>query len=133
MKLNRKRILLADCDEDYLIVLEKLLEDAGFDTTIAWGGKEALEVAYASAFDLALLNEYLPDAKCEEVLQALQKHGRRTLCIVMHPNVPRIADFMRFEGLGAKDIVCKRPYRQIVGLVRECLAWNEDEREVLAA
>jgi CheY-like chemotaxis protein len=30
MKAQRKKILVADCHEDVLIVLEKLLEDAGF-------------------------------------------------------------------------------------------------------
>jgi hypothetical protein len=36
MNPTRKRILLADCHEDVLINLEKLLEDAGFETTTAW-------------------------------------------------------------------------------------------------
>jgi len=33
MKPSRKRILVVDCHEDVLIILERLLEDAGFDTT----------------------------------------------------------------------------------------------------
>jgi len=131
MKTKRKKILLADCDEDVLIALEKLLEDAGFDTRTAWTAMEALRLVDSSAFDLALVNEYLPDAKCEEVVKALQRRGKSTLCIVMQPRAPRDVDFMRFEGVGARDIVCKRPYRQIVELVRECFVGHE--REVLAA
>jgi len=131
MKTNRKRILLADCDEEVLITLEKLLEDAGFETITAWTAKQALKLTDSHPFDLALVNEYLPDAKCEEVVKALQGRGRRTLCIVMHPGIPRVVDFVRFAGLGARDIVCKRPYRQIVDLVRECFVC--DGREVLAA
>ena len=30
-------------------------------------------------------------------------------------------DLTRFEALGAKDIVCKHCFRQIVEIVRECL------------
>lgn len=33
MKTLRKNILVADCHEETLIALEKILEDAGFDTT----------------------------------------------------------------------------------------------------
>ncbi len=121
MKPTRKRILIADCHEDVLIVLERLLEDAGFDTTTVWTAKEALTLADAHVFDLVLVNEYLPDAECDDVLKALQKRGEQTACIVMQPSAPEIGDFARFEALGARDIVCKHCCRQIVEIVRECL------------
>jgi DNA-binding response OmpR family regulator len=131
MKPKRKRILLADCHEDVLIALEKLLEDAGFDTTTAWTAKEALTLADCSAFDLVLVSEYLPDDKCEEVLKALQQGGKQTVCIVMHPCVPEFMDFVRFESFGARDIVSKRPYVRIVELLRDHFA--RDRNEILAA
>jgi DNA-binding response OmpR family regulator len=121
MKPSRKRILIADCHEDILIILERLLEDAGFDTTTVWTAKEALKLADSHAFDLILINEYLPDAECEDVLKALQRKGEQIPCIVMQPSAPEIVDFTRFEALGAKDIVCKHCFRQIVEIVRECL------------
>jgi CheY-like chemotaxis protein len=96
-------------------------EDAGFDTTTVWSAKEALKLAESHAFDLILINEYLPDAECQDVLRALQKRGRQTPCIVLQPSAPEIVDFRRFEALGAKDIVCKHCFRQIVEIVRECL------------
>ena len=121
MNPTRKRVLVADCHEDVLIVLERLLEDAGFDTTTVWTAKEAVKLVDSHSFDLVLVNEYLPDAECEEVLSALRKRGVTTPCIVMQPNAPEIVDFTRFEALGAKDIVCKHCFRQIVEIVRECL------------
>jgi DNA-binding response OmpR family regulator len=121
MKPSRKRVLIADCHEDILIILERLLEDAGFDTTTVWTAKEALKLADSHAFDLILINEYLPDAECEDVLKALQRKGEQIPCIVMQPSAPEIVDFTRFEALGAKDIVCKHCFRQIVEIVRECL------------
>ena len=121
MKTTRQRILIADCHEDVLIILERLLEDAGFDTTTVWTAKEALKLADSHAFDLILINEYLPDAECEDVLKALQRKGEQTPCIVMQPSAPEIVDFTRFEALGAKGIVCKHCFRQIVEIVRECL------------
>ena len=121
MKPTRKRILVADCHEDVLIILERLLEDAGFDTTTVWTAKEALNLADSHAFDLILINEYLPDAECEDVLRVLQKRDEQTPCIVMQPSAPEIVDFTRFGALGAKDIVCNHCSRQIVEIVRECL------------
>jgi len=121
MTPTRKRILIADCHEDALIILEKLLEDAGFDATTVWTAKGALRRADSHVFDLVLVNEYLPDAECEDVLRALQKRGRQIPCIVMQPSAPEFIDFSRFEALGAKDIVCKHCFRRIVEIVRECL------------
>ncbi|HYM74355.1 MAG TPA: response regulator [Candidatus Dormibacteraeota bacterium] len=121
MTPTRKRILIADCNEDVLIILEKLLEDAGFDTTTAWTAEEALKLADSHVFDLVIVNQYLPDADCEDVLTALQKRGRPIPCIVMQPSAPEFVDFARFEALGAKDIVCKHCFLQIVEIVRECL------------
>lgn len=131
MKTKRKRILLADCHEDVLIALEKLLEDAGFDTTTAWTEKEALTLAESSTFDLALVNEHLFDVECERVLKALQKGGKRTFCVVMYSSIPKIVDFVRFKGLGARDIVCKRPYVRILDLVRKHFVG--DGNEILVA
>jgi CheY-like chemotaxis protein len=49
MKAQRK-ILVADCHEDVLIVLEKLLEHAGFDTTTVWTARDALNLVDSLAF-----------------------------------------------------------------------------------
>jgi DNA-binding response OmpR family regulator len=132
MKQRRKRILLADCHEDVLITLEKLLEDAGFETTTAWTAKEALKLVDSTAFDLAIVNEYLPDAECEELLKAIQKTGRRTLCVVMQPSEPVFMDFVRFGASGAKDIVCKRSFWQILQLAKECLVCDREKQVSVA-
>ena len=131
MNQSRKRILVADGHEDVLIILERLLEDAGFDTTTVWTAKEALKLLDSQAFDLVLVNEYLPDAECDEVLTALRKRPVHTPCIVMQPSPPEIIDLTRFEALGAKDIVCKHCFRRIVEIVRECLLC--DRKPILAA
>jgi CheY-like chemotaxis protein len=118
MKPARKRILIVDCHEDVLIILERLLEDAGFDTTTVWTAKEALKLFDSRAFDLVLVNEYLPDAECEEVLKTLQQREERTPCIVMQSSAPEVVDFTRLEAVGAQDIVRKHCFRQIVEIVR---------------
>lgn len=125
MKAARKRVLVADCHEDVLIVLEKLLEDAGFDATTVWTARDALKLVESHAFDLVLVNEYLPDAKCEEFLRELHRRGESVTCIVMQPGAPEMTDFTGLEALGAREVVCKYAYRQIVEMVRECLACDK--------
>ena len=121
MKAQRKKVLVADCHEDVLIVLEKLLEDAGFDTTTAWSATDALKLLDSNDFDLVLINKYLPEARCEELLKELDKRGESMPRIVMLPERPAMNDFTRLEALGAGDVVCKYAYRQVVESVRKCL------------
>jgi DNA-binding response OmpR family regulator len=119
MRTVRKKILIADCHEEVLIALEKMLEDEGFDTRTAWTAKDALFLLGSEPFDLVLVNEYLPDAECEDILKALQ---RQIPCIVMQPSSPEITDIAALVSLGAIDVVCKYAYRQIVAVVSACLA-----------
>jgi DNA-binding response OmpR family regulator len=125
MKTPRKKVLVADCHEEVLIALEKILEDAGFDTTTVWTARDALKLVDSQVFDLLLVNEYLPDAECEDLLKALRTRGAQMPCIVMQPSAPEITDFRGLEALGARDIVCKYAYRQIVEVVSECLACDK--------
>jgi DNA-binding NtrC family response regulator len=124
MKSVRKKVLVADCHEEVLIALEKMLEDAGFDTTTAWTARETLALVDSQVFDLVLVNEYLPDAECEDLLKAMQKKGAQIPCIVMQPSAPAITNLAALQALGAHHVVCKHAYQQIVEIVGECLACN---------
>lgn len=125
MKTSRKKVLIADCHEEVLIALEKMLEDAGFDTTTAWTARETLALMDSQVFDLVLVNEYLPDAECEDLLKALQKRGAQMPCVVMQPSAPEITNIRGLQTLGVRDIVCKHAYRQIVEVVSEYLACDK--------
>jgi DNA-binding response OmpR family regulator len=126
MKAQRKKILVADCHEDGLIVLEKLLEDAGFETTTVWTAKDALRLVESHVFDLVLLSK-LPGAECEELLKQLQEKHESVNCIVMLSNLPEMMEFTALEGLGARDVVCKHAYGQILEMVKECLACDQKQ------
>ncbi|HEV2400228.1 MAG TPA: response regulator [Candidatus Sulfotelmatobacter sp.] len=128
MERQRKKILVADCHEDGLIVLEKLLEDAGFDTTTVWTAKEALRLVESHVFDLVLLSKYLPDSECDELLKVLRKRGEIVTCVVMLPSEPEMTDFINLETSGARDVVCKHAYKQVLETVRECLAYDKKSR-----
>ncbi len=121
MTMNRRKILIADCDEHVLINLERLLEDAGYDTTTAWNAKEFRQLVNSRVFDLVLVNEYLPDAECEDLLQTMQEVNRLAHCIVLKPKVRSCHDFSDLDYSGTRDIVCKYAYPQIVDMVQQRL------------
>jgi hypothetical protein len=79
----------------------------------------------SQAFDLVLMNEYLRDAECEDLLKALRKRGTQMPCIVMQPSAPGITEFTKFLGLGARDVVCKYAFRQIVEVVSKYFPRNQ--------
>jgi len=122
MKTSRKKVLVADCHEDVLIVLEKLLEDAGFDTRTVWTARDALKLMESQVFDLVVVNEYLPDAECEDFLETLRERGVQVPCIVMQPSAPEITDKKALQARGAREIVCKHAYQKILETVSKCLA-----------
>ena len=121
MTTARKRILIADCYVEVLLALERMLEDAGFDTTIAWTGRDVLGLIQSQAFDLVLVNKYLPDTECEDILETLQQTGASIPCIVMQPSTPESAELDALRAAGACDVVCKYAYYQIVELVTDWL------------
>ena len=126
----RKRILVADCHHDSLILLEKILEDAEFDTTTVWTADEALTLLETRAFDLLLVNEYLPDADCDELLQVIKKRGTRLPCIIMQPSATCITALSRLKTFGVLAVVTNRAYPEILAAVRKCLRPEESEIRV---
>jgi DNA-binding NtrC family response regulator len=132
MKTPRKKVLIADCHEEVLIALEKMLEDAGFDTTTVWTARDTLRLVDSQVFDLVLVNEYLPDADCEDLLKALHKRGAQVPCIVMQPSAPEITNVADLRALGARNIVCKYSYQQIVKVISECLVCDKEVLPLVA-
>ena len=83
--------------------------------------RDVLKLVDSQGFDLILANEYLPDAQCEDLLTALRLRGVGIPCVVMQPYAPEMADIAGLEALGARHIVYKYAYQQIVKIVSECL------------
>ena len=120
MKAARRKVLIADCHEEVLIALEKMLEDEGFETRTVWTGKDAIELLESESFDLFLINEYLPDVDCEEILKELRRRGERTTCIVMQPSAPEITQFSDLKALGSADVTLHlAPKSEVVPLLEE--------------
>lgn len=59
-QLPRKRVLIADDDESIRRLVAKVLSRAGFDTTEAVDGQEAIELLAREHFDAVVLDIMMP-------------------------------------------------------------------------
>jgi two-component system KDP operon response regulator KdpE len=120
-KAARKRILVIDDDEQVLISLQCLLENEGYETTVAWSGQEGLALLRSKGFDLVLLDDYLRDIEHEEIFNEIRGMGTQTLVILTESSLtPETRRY--FLDMGAQAIVGKwAPCVEIADEVRNCL------------
>ena len=95
------RVLIVDHDENALIALKTLLEEATYDTTKARSGQKALQLLCHGTFDLVLLDDNLLDEGGEEIVRQVRNVSRSAPVIVMQ-SMPLSADrSVRYARLGA--------------------------------
>ena len=119
---RHKRVLIVDGHEEVLISLEKLLEDAGFNTTTSWTAADAARFLRSTQYDVVLVNEYLPDCYCEALLRA-RKRNDEACWIVMQGTAPEMSDRDRFIRLGADAVVCKHQTQQFLKRCARMTSW----------
>ena len=111
------RILLIDDDLGLSELLGQLLELEGFKLTLAYDGKQGLELALAGDYDLILLDVMLPKLNGFEVLRALRQHKQTPVLMI----TARGDEIDRVVGLeiGADDYLPK-PFndRELIARIR---------------
>jgi CheY-like chemotaxis protein len=121
-RVARKRILVIDDDEHVLISLECLLENEGYETTLAWSGQEGLELLRSRAFDLVLLDDFLRDIEHEEIFDEIRGMQIQPP-VVLTESAPMPEARRHFIDLGATAVLGKwAPREEIAAEVRKCLA-----------
>jgi DNA-binding response OmpR family regulator len=104
---NNPRILIADPDERVLIDLERVLQDAGFDTTTAWSSKQMQDLIGERRFDLLLVADHPPEINCETILRQTRQGGWGTPVIVLEGKQRHPFAEPYLLTLGAHEIVHK--------------------------
>ncbi len=115
----RKRILLVDLDELVLIQLQKVLEDAGFDTTTTWELREARELLRSCPFDMLLVGDHPPEIPAGDLLKQVRDTHSGIQCMVLQSAAPAAHDY--FRSLGALAVVAKHRHHEIVQLIKNQL------------
>lgn len=103
------RILIAEDEPRIAAFLEKGLRANGFTTSLANDGREAVEKALASQFDLLILDLGLPDQDGFQVLEQLRGQGEQIPIIILTARDDITDKIAGLEG-GADDYVTK-PFR----------------------
>lgn len=114
------KILIADNDEDVLVALERALEDEGYDTAVTVSGDVAFQVLSSGAFDLLVLDDYLSDRHCIQVLTHFQSSGVKPLVIVTYHQLPSRPEREQLRSLGVSTLVSKGAPIELVRTVN-CL------------
>lgn len=75
-------ILLADDDEDYLVMTSAFLKQKGFNISKVNDGKKALEELKTGKYQIALLDYFMPELNGEEVVSEIRKENKEIIIIL---------------------------------------------------
>lgn len=118
-----KKILIVDDEINIVIALEFLMEQAGYNTEVAYNGLDALTMANDFAPDLILLDVMMPKMNGYDVCQRIrQEPNGKQPKIVMLTAKGREAEVAKGLALGADTYVTK-PFstRDLVSNVQRLL------------
>ncbi len=116
------RILIVDDEPNIVMSLEFILQQSGFETSVARDGEEALQEVERFRPDLVLLDVMMPRRDGYEVCQTLRAGGWTDLKIVMLTAKGRETEVAKGLAVGADAYVTK-PFstRELVEQVRTIL------------
>jgi CheY-like chemotaxis protein len=123
------RILVVDDDPMVCITIEVCLQRHGFEVTVADGGEAGIGALEASAFDLMLVDIFMPHMRGFESIRVFHERAPAIPLIAMsgyafaHTASPS-PDFLRMAlELGATRCL-RKPFtpRALLAVVNECLA-----------
>ncbi|WP_405097563.1 response regulator [Oceanobacillus sp. FSL H7-0719] len=101
-----EEILVVDDQPGIRLLLTDILTDAGYNTTTASTGKEALDKLKEKRFSLILLDYKLPIIDGVEVLKKIEKQNLNVPAIVMSGLAEKIEDELKGYPL-VKDLLAK--------------------------
>ena len=116
-------ILVVDDDRDLLKLVQTVLTRAGHTLTLARDGQEALDIALAHDFDLAVVDVMMPTMDGYELTRRLRADDRtRFLPILILTARTQVADQMLAAEAGADGYLSKPlSYKELTDKVRQLI------------
>jgi two-component system, cell cycle response regulator DivK len=100
--------LVIEDNEDNIIVITQLLQNAGYQTLNAMTGKDGLEMVHANQPDFILLDIQLPDMSGLEVLKKLRAiEEGKNLPVIAVTSYAMIGDAKRLLDAGCNGYIEK--------------------------
>lgn len=124
---NKKRILIADDDREFVEMLSIQLEAAGYETVFAYEGIRAIELAHKERPDLIILDWKMPAGEGGSVLSFLAKEDdTKHIPVIILTGVDEPEVEEKALKLKAKAFIHK-PYepRALLQKIREVFQWRE--------
>jgi len=106
--MKRSKILVVDDSETNLVLLEAILEDDGFDVSIAYNVKEAETQLQKDIPNLILLDLLMPNENGFSLLQKLKSNEiMRDIPVIIVTAFANSENNIKAKHLGAADIIEK--------------------------
>lgn len=102
-----KRILVVDDEPHIVLLLRAYLERSGYEVEEAFTGNEAIDLMTSNAYDLVLLDFFLPDRIGIDICRNMRLHNRlknTPIIVVTAFSNREPADFL---ADGASDVLFK--------------------------
>jgi EAL domain-containing protein (putative c-di-GMP-specific phosphodiesterase class I)/DNA-binding response OmpR family regulator len=118
-----EKILIVDDDEDVLLIVQTILDNAGYSAILARNGREGVEKAISVNPDLILLDVMMPELSGWEVCTTLKSAPEtRQIPIAMLTVKSEIRDLITGMQVGADDYITK-PFtrKKLLSTVRRLL------------
>ena len=117
------KVLLVDDNNFSLKLLQKQLEDSGYEVTTAVDGIKALNVVRTTPPDIILLDVMMPRLDGYKVCKLLRMDERfTTLPIIMLTSKAGEEDRMLGLELGVNDFILKNAdFQEIARVIKKCL------------
>jgi EAL domain-containing protein (putative c-di-GMP-specific phosphodiesterase class I)/DNA-binding response OmpR family regulator len=118
-----EKILIVDDDEDVLLIVQTILDNAGYSAIVARNGREGVEKAIGANPDLILLDVMMPELSGWEVCTTLKSAPEtRQIPIAMLTVKSEIRDLITGMQVGADDYITK-PFtrKKLLSTVRRLL------------
>ena len=131
MPNNAISILIVDDEEPYREVLNHLLIAAGYSTTLASDGVEAINILQKKSFDAALLDVQMPRVNGLEVLEFIKDHYL-DMQTIMVTAVNDVSIAVKCMQLGAYTYITK-PYNtsELLAVVERAVERKKDRKSVV--
>ncbi len=111
LRMNKKKILIVDDEEDMLLVLAKDLAARGYSIITAGNGKEAMLLAKSERPDLVILDILMPGMDGLEVAARLKEDpGTRDLPVVFLTCLRLKEEEIKRGFVVDGDVMLAKPY-----------------------
>lgn len=124
-----KKILLADDDLKYSLLLKKFLQQNGYDVSYAGNGKMALDLFFKEKADVVLLDINMPELNGFEVAQEIRKKDQKVIMFFLTDRSEKHDRLTGFK-LKANDYMSKPFYpEELLARIQERLGEDLSENK----